>query len=61
VSDKRDIRSDLEPETPDELVELAERLLRERPAADEDFVATLRRALTHPPAEDEPPDGTDES
>jgi hypothetical protein len=45
VSERRDIRQDLEPGTPDELVELAERLERERPVPAAAFRGELRRRL----------------
>jgi hypothetical protein len=41
----RDIRSDLEPGTPDELVRLAERLQRERPVPAAGFRGELGRRL----------------
>lgn len=40
-----DIRSDLEPDAPDELVRLAERLQRERPVPAAGFRGELRRLL----------------
>jgi len=41
----RDIRDDLEPDAPDELVRLAERLRRERPVPAPGFRGDLRRQL----------------
>ncbi|MEA2184450.1 MAG: hypothetical protein QOK16_1016 [Solirubrobacteraceae bacterium] len=41
----RDIRSDLGPDAPDELVRLAERLQRERPVPAAGFRGELRRQL----------------
>lgn len=45
MSERRDIRQDLEPGTPDELVSLAERLERERPAPAAAFRGELRRRV----------------
>ena len=41
----RDIRQDLEPDAPDELIALAERLERERPVPSASFRGDLRRTL----------------
>ena len=41
----RDVRLDLEPGTPDELITLAERLERERPVPSASFRGNLRRLL----------------
>lgn len=41
----RDIRSELEPDTPEEIVRLAERLQRERPVPTAGFRGELRRQL----------------
>lgn len=41
----RDIRADLEPDAPEELIRLAERLDRERPVPTAAFRGTLRRRL----------------
>lgn len=45
MTERRDIRLDLEPGTPDELVSLAERLERERPVPAAGFRGELRRRL----------------
>jgi hypothetical protein len=45
VTDARDIRVDLEPGTPEELISLAERLERERPVPSAGFRGQLRRQL----------------
>jgi hypothetical protein len=45
VSDRFDIRQDLEPGTPEELVQLGERLLDRRPLPDPVFRGELRRLL----------------
>jgi hypothetical protein len=45
VTGERDIRSDLEPDAPEELVRLAERLERERPLPAAHFRGELRRHL----------------
>ena len=45
MNTNRDIRSDLEPGTPDELITLAERLERERPVPSAGFRGDLRRQL----------------
>ena len=45
MNQPRDIRSDLEPGTPEELVTLAERLERERPVPRASFRGDLRRHL----------------
>jgi hypothetical protein len=45
VSERRDIRPDLEPGAPDELVSLAERLERERPVPAAAFRGELRWRL----------------
>lgn len=42
---ERDMRLDLEPGTPDELIRLAERLERERPVPSASFRGELRRRL----------------
>jgi hypothetical protein len=42
----RDIRSDLEPDAPEDLIALAERLDRERPVPSAAFRGDLRRRLT---------------
>lgn len=42
----RDIRADLEPDAPDELLRLAERLEQERPVPSAAFRGELRRRLT---------------
>jgi len=42
---ERDIRGDLEPDTPEEIVRLAERLQRERPVPSAGFRGELRRQL----------------
>jgi hypothetical protein len=41
----RDIRADLEPDAPDDLIRLAERLERERPVPSAAFRGGLRRRL----------------
>jgi hypothetical protein len=41
----RDIRADLEPDAPEELIRLAERLERERPVPSAGFRGDLRRRL----------------
>jgi hypothetical protein len=41
----RDIRQDLEPDAPEELIALAERLARERPVPSASFRGDLRRRL----------------
>lgn len=41
----RDIRADLEPDTPEELIRLAERLEQERPVPTAAFRGDLRRRL----------------
>ncbi len=46
MSDHRDIRHDLEPGAPEELIVLAERLERERPVPSAAFRGELRRRLT---------------
>jgi hypothetical protein len=46
VSAGRDIRGDLEPGTPEELIRLAERLERERPVPSAGFRGAVRRQLT---------------
>jgi hypothetical protein len=43
----RDIRDDLEPDATEELIQLAERLERERPVPAAAFRGTLRRMLLH--------------
>jgi hypothetical protein len=45
MSEGRDIRADLEPGTPEELVRLAERLEGERPVLSAAFRGDLRRRL----------------
>ena len=45
MSGGRDIRLDLEPGAPDELIRLAERLERERPVPSASFRGELRRRL----------------
>jgi hypothetical protein len=45
VSEHRDIRDDLEPDAPEELIRLAERLDRERPVPTAAFRGDLRRRL----------------
>jgi hypothetical protein len=45
MSERSDIRRDLEPGTPDDLVELAVRLERERPVPAAAFRGELRRRL----------------
>ncbi len=45
MNDKRDIRLDLEPGTPDELIVLAQRLEQERPVPSASFRGDLRRRL----------------
>ena len=45
MNDKRDIRLDLEPGTPEELIVLAERLQHERPVPSAAFRGDLRRRL----------------
>jgi hypothetical protein len=45
MSGPRDIRDDLEPDAPDELVRLAERLEHERPVPSAAFRGDLRRHL----------------
>jgi len=45
MSAKRDIRLDLEPDAPDDLIVLAERLERERPVPAAAFRGELRRRL----------------
>lgn len=45
MSERRDIRQDLEPGAPDELVRLAERLEHERPVPAASFRGELRRQL----------------
>jgi hypothetical protein len=45
VSEHRDIRDDLEPDAPAELIRLAERLDRERPVPTAAFRGDLRRRL----------------
>lgn len=45
MSTDRDIRADLEPGAPEELILLAERLDRERPVPTAAFRGTLRRRL----------------
>ena len=47
MSERRDIRLDLEPGAPDELVSLAERLERERPLPAPGFRGELRRRPLH--------------
>jgi hypothetical protein len=42
---RRDIRRDLEPDTPEALIRLAERLARERPVPAAGFRGDLRRRL----------------
>lgn len=44
-AEHRDIRSDLEPDTPEELIALAERLEQERPVPTAAFRGDLRRRL----------------
>lgn len=45
MSASRDVRADLEPGAPDELIHLAERLDDERPVPSAAFRGTLRRRL----------------
>jgi hypothetical protein len=45
MTDRPDIRADLEPDTPEELIRLAERLERERPVPSAGFRGDLRRRL----------------
>ena len=45
TGDPRDVRADLEPDAPAELVRLAERLQRERPVPSAGFRGELRRSL----------------
>jgi len=45
MSTERDIRADLEPGTPEELIRLAERLEHERPVPSAAFRGDLRRRL----------------
>ena len=45
MNTNRDIRSDLEPGTPEELIRLAERLDHERPVPSAAFRGDLRRRL----------------
>lgn len=45
MSEHRDIRDDLEPDAPEELIRLAERLDRERPVPTAAFRGDLRRRL----------------
>ncbi|MDX6677888.1 MAG: hypothetical protein QOE31_1940 [Solirubrobacteraceae bacterium] len=45
MSDQHDIRADLEPGAPDDLIALAERLDRERPLPSATFRGDLRRRL----------------
>jgi len=45
VTADRDIRTDLEPDAPEELIRLAERLERERPVPSAAFRGDLRRRL----------------
>ena len=45
MTDSPDIRSDLEPDAPIEIVRLAERLQRERPVPSAGFRGDLRRRL----------------
>ncbi|MDQ3722341.1 MAG: hypothetical protein M3376_04580 [Actinomycetota bacterium] len=45
MSADRDIRADLEPGAPEELIRLAERLERERPVPSAGFRGALRRRL----------------
>ena len=45
MSSERDIRADLEPDVPEELIRLAERLDRERPVPAAAFRGDLRRRL----------------
>jgi|GEM_PF-2133004 len=45
MTGNRDIRADLEPDTPEELIRLAERLEHERPVPAASFRGDLRRRL----------------
>lgn len=45
MSERRDIRLDLEPDTPEELIRLAERLEQERPVPTAAFRGDLRRRV----------------
>ncbi len=45
MTERRDIRADLEPDAPEELIVLAERLERERPVPTAAFRGDLRRRL----------------
>jgi hypothetical protein len=45
MTESRDIRADLEPDVPDDVVQLAERLERERPVPSAAFRGDLRRHL----------------
>jgi hypothetical protein len=45
MTERRDIREDLGPEAPDDLIALAERLERERPVPTAAFRGELRRRL----------------
>jgi hypothetical protein len=45
MTEHRDIRRDLEPDTPEELIRLAERLEQERPVPTAGFRGDLRRRL----------------
>jgi hypothetical protein len=65
LSKRGDIRPDLEPGLPDELVKLGENLLAASPQPDEDYVAALRARLKDKGAdasedeEDDPPSEED--
>jgi hypothetical protein len=50
MTERRDIRQDLEPGAPDELISLAERLERERPLPTTAFRGELRRRLLFDPS-----------
>jgi len=56
VSDRFDIRQDLEPGAPEELVTLAERLLDQRPLPNPVFRGELRRALAAQSERTRPPE-----
>jgi hypothetical protein len=45
MTERRDLRRDLEPDTPEELIRLAERLEQERPVPTAAFRGDLRRRL----------------
>jgi hypothetical protein len=45
MTERRDLRLDLEPDTPEELIRLAERLEQERPVPTAAFRGDLRRRL----------------